>query len=58
MESTYAPGDTRHFALGQGEYKIHDLENVGDTDLWFTTVEFLDSANKPLELSVPRSVTQ
>src|SRR5271165_6961903 len=48
IEATYAAGDTRHFVYGAGEYKIHDLENVGDTDLWFTTVEFIDSANKPL----------
>jgi hypothetical protein len=40
VEATYAAGETRHFAYGTGEYKIHDLENVGDTDLWFTTVEF------------------
>ena len=50
VEATYAAGDTRHFVYGRGEYKIHDLENVGDSDLWFTTVEFLDSANEPLEL--------
>ena len=50
VEATYAAGDTRHFAYGTGEYKIHDLENVGDTDLWFTTVEFLGSANEPLEI--------
>ena len=51
VKATYAAGDTRHFAYGTGEYKIHDLENVGDTDLWFTTVEFLDSANEPLEIN-------
>jgi quercetin dioxygenase-like cupin family protein len=51
VEATYAAGDTRHFAYGTGEYKIHDLENVGDTDLWFTTVEFLDSANESLEIN-------
>src|SRR5260370_11133526 len=51
IEATYAAGDTRHFAYGTGEYKIHDLENVGDTDLWFTTVEFIDSANEPLEIN-------
>ena len=51
VETTYAAGDTRHYVFGRDEYVIHDLENVGDTDLWFTTVEFLDSANKPLELS-------
>ncbi|HXM02514.1 MAG TPA: hypothetical protein VN939_07925 [Chthoniobacterales bacterium] len=29
---------------------IHDLENVGATELLFLTVEFLDSENPPLEL--------
>ena len=53
-ESTYVAGDTRHYIYGRGEYAIHDLENVGDSDLWFTTVEFLDSANEPLELSPGR----
>ena len=51
IEATYAAGDTRHFVYRTGEYKIHDLENVGDTDLWFTTVEFFDSANEPLEIN-------
>jgi len=50
VEAVYAAGETRHFAYGRGEYKIHDLENIGDADLWFTTVEFLDSANEPLEV--------
>jgi hypothetical protein len=54
VESTYAAGETRHFAFGQGEYKIHDLENIGDADLCFTTVEFLDSANEPLEINAGR----
>ena len=53
-ESTYVAGDTRHYVYGSGEYTIHDLENVGDSDLWFTTVEFLDSTNEPLELSPGR----
>ena len=44
VEAVYAAGDTRHFAFGRDEYKIHDLENIGDADLCFTTVEFLDSA--------------
>jgi hypothetical protein len=29
---------------------VHDLENVGDSELIFCTVEFLDSANKPLPI--------
>ena len=35
---------------GSGEFKVHDLENIGDTDLTFVTVEFLDSPNKPLPI--------
>jgi hypothetical protein len=27
---------------------VHDLENIGDAEMVFMTVEFLDSANKPL----------
>jgi beta-alanine degradation protein BauB len=50
VEATYAVGDTRHYVYGSGEYKVHDLENVGETDLVFTTVEFLQSANAPLPL--------
>ena len=33
---------------------VHSVENIGDTDLLFTTVEFLDSPNKPL--SIPDSM--
>src|SRR6202022_2295694 len=51
VEATYAAGDTRHFAYGTGEYKIHDLKNAGDAVLWSTTVQFLDSANEPLEIN-------
>lgn len=47
-ESVYEPGLTRHFTFGRGEFMVHDLANVGDTELAFTTVEFLDSANPPL----------
>jgi len=48
VEKTYDAGETRHERYPLGEYKIHDLENIGDTQLVFTTVEFLDSANEPL----------
>jgi len=50
VEYTYTPGETRHESYGPGEYKVHDLENLGDKDMIFMTVEFLDSANKPLPL--------
>lgn len=48
VEVDYQPGDTKHFSFGAGESMTHDLENIGDTVLSFTTVEFLDSANPPL----------
>ncbi len=47
-EVSYAAGETRHFTFGPGQYLLHDIENVGDTDLVFSTVEHLDSANAPL----------
>jgi len=54
VEYTYAAGETRHESYGAGEYKVHDLENIGDADMIFMTVEFLDSANRPLP--VPQDV--
>lgn len=50
VEFTYQAGETRHESYGPGEYKVHDLENLGDTEMVFMTVEFLDSANKPLPI--------
>lgn len=55
-------GETKHFDYGDGDYMLHAVENVGDTPLAFTTVEFLDGENKPLDipdnmrLSVPEIV--
>ena len=48
------PGDTRHLSYGPGEYLLHSVENIGDSELLFTTVEFKDSANQPLP--IPDSV--
>ena len=50
VEYTYQPGETRHETYGLGEFKVHDLENLGDKEMVFMTIEFLDSANKPLAL--------
>ena len=50
VEYGYAPGETRHETYGSGEFKVHDLENIGDGDMVFMTVEFLDSANRPLAI--------
>jgi hypothetical protein len=45
VEAAYTAGQTKHSTYGVGEYKIHDLMNIGDEELIFTTVEFLHSAN-------------
>jgi hypothetical protein len=50
VEAVYAAGQTSHLTYGPGEFKVHDLENIGDPELIFTTVEFLHSANPPLPL--------
>jgi len=47
-ETTHFPGDTRHLTYAKDDHLVHSVENIGTTDLLFTTVEFLDSANKPL----------
>ena len=54
VEYVYAPGETRHESYGPGQYKVHDLENLGDREMVFMTIEFLNSANKPMP--VPDSV--
>ena len=50
-DTEYAIGTTRHYTFGPGENMVHDLENIGDTVLCFTTVEMkIGSANQPLPL--------
>src|SRR5215471_12410798 len=34
----------------QGEFTVHDLENIGDHEMVFVTVEFKDSANMAMAL--------
>ena len=53
-ERRYFAGETQHESYAAGESKMHDLENIGDAELVFTTVEFLDSANAALP--IPDSV--
>jgi hypothetical protein len=50
VEYSYAAGETRHESYGAGECKVHDLENIGDADMVFMTVEFLHSQNAPLQI--------
>jgi mannose-6-phosphate isomerase-like protein (cupin superfamily) len=49
-EPTYELGTTRHFSFATGESMTHDLENIGDTVLSFTTVEDKRGLNLPLAL--------
>ena len=49
-EVSYEPGNTRFYAFGPGESLLHDLENIGETELVFSTVELIESSNTPLPL--------
>lgn len=49
-------GETKHFKFAKDEFFVHSVENIGQSDLLFTTVEFLDSANKALP--IPEGVRQ
>jgi ketosteroid isomerase-like protein/quercetin dioxygenase-like cupin family protein len=50
---SYNPGDSKYLTFDRGEYLLHDLNNIGDTELVFTTVEHLDSANEALPITSP-----
>ena len=50
VDVKHFPGHTKHFHYGKGEYLLHSVENIGGTDLLFTTVEFKDSTNEPLPI--------
>lgn len=43
-------GFTQHRELHAHEYLVHAVQNIGNTDLSFTTVEFLDGPNQPLPI--------
>jgi hypothetical protein len=44
------PGETRFFHHAEGEYFVHAVENVGNTELSFVTVEFLPGDNPPIPI--------
>jgi hypothetical protein len=44
---SYEAGTTRHFAFGPGEYLLHDLKNVGPTELVFISVEHQRDPDDP-----------
>jgi beta-alanine degradation protein BauB len=49
-EAVLYKGLTQHRAFAPGEYMVHCVENIGDEDIDFTTVEFLDGPNAPLPI--------
>jgi len=49
-EVAYEAGETRHFAFAEGQYLLHDIENIGEHELVFATVEHLDSQNPPIAI--------
>jgi beta-alanine degradation protein BauB len=49
-EREYRAGEVRHYSFSGDEYMVHDLTNIGDTDLIFTTVEFKGDAGRALPL--------
>ena len=50
IEKTHFPGQTKQLSIKAGAYMFHSVKNIGDTDLIFTTVEFMQSANPPMAL--------
>lgn len=50
QDFTYTKGLTRHYHYGADEFMMHSLQNTGEADLLFTTVEFLDGPNTPLAI--------
>jgi quercetin dioxygenase-like cupin family protein len=44
---SYKAGDTRHSTIGPGDVFLHDLNNVGDSELIFVTVEHQRSPGDP-----------
>jgi len=50
VDTSHYKGETKHLNYGPGEHLVHSVENIGDTDLLFTTVEFLDSPNQALPI--------
>ena len=49
-ENDYDAGLTFYAEVEEGEFTVHDLENVGPGEMVFTTVEFKNSANVPLDI--------
>jgi beta-alanine degradation protein BauB len=57
-EREYKAGDVRHYSFSGDEYMVHDLINIGDTDLIFTTVEFKGEGGRALPLKAAAEASQ
>lgn len=57
VEVDYTPGMTRHYHYDKGEFMLHSLENIGQTELRYTTVELLDNPPLPVPDSVRATPT-
>jgi quercetin dioxygenase-like cupin family protein len=44
---SYKPGDISHLTFGLGEYKLHDIKNVGTAEMIFVTVEYHRAPGDP-----------
>ncbi len=51
VDVTHYAGETKHFTFPTGDFFVHSVENIGETELLFTTVEFKNSANAPLPVA-------
>ena len=45
-EVSYHPGDSKYSTFDHGEYLLHDLNNIGETELVFVTVEHLTAQTR------------
>jgi beta-alanine degradation protein BauB len=44
---SYKAGQTRHYTFGVDDFMLHDLNNVGDSELIFITVEHQRAPGEP-----------
>jgi hypothetical protein len=51
VDTVHTVGQTKHLHYGAGEHLVHAVENIGTTELRFTTVEFLDGDNAKLPIA-------
>ena len=57
-DQVHKAGDTMHNEFGKNEFMVHDLQNIGKAHAIWTTIEYLEAPNRPLEIpsSIRRAV--